>query len=67
MREDALEEFKYKKPKFSLGERLNLSDNKCVVKFIKFENYHYKYHVMQESYWGGVNSGWIVEEGYLSR
>ena len=65
--ERELQEFNYKKPKYGFGERLNLRDSKCVVKFIKFENYAYKYDVMAESYWGGVNNGWRVEEDYLRR
>ena len=65
--ESNLKLFKYSKPRFTLGERLRLNGNACVVKFIRFENYHYMYDVMSESYWGGVNSGWKVEESYLTR
>ena len=65
--ESNLQEFKYKKPKFSFADRVTLNDNKCVVKFIKFENYNYKYEVMSESYWKKVSGGWRAEEDYLSK
>ena len=65
--ESELKPFTHPKPCFTFGERLLLKDNRCIVKFIRFNQYHYLYDVMRESYWGGINSGWTVEESYLSK
>lgn len=62
--ESQLKSFDHPKPKYELGERVKLLYFNCFVRFIKFENYHYMYYVMDESREG---SGWIKEEDYLSR
>ena len=65
--ESELSQFEYSRPKFNLGERVRSRDNNCVVRFIQFENYHYEYHVMNETHDGSISHGWMVEEGYLSK
>jgi len=65
--EEKLNSFEHNKPKFKLGERVKLPYFACKVRFIQFENYHYEYHVMNETHDGSISHGWMVEEGYLSK
>lgn len=66
--ETKLNEFKYNKPRYAFGERVKLPYFSCKVKFIKFENHHYFYNVMDETSIGtGRRGGWKVEESYLSK
>ncbi len=62
--ESQLKSFDHPKPKYEIGERVKLPYFNCFVRFIKFENHHYLYYVMDEKNEG---SGWIKEEEYLTR